>query len=104
EVRRLHLPAVDRALEEGRELHPRHGDVDAEERLAGDDGPIVHAGDRRADDGELGGVLELDGREVWRGHRRGGGGELAIGDGAAGLLVEVLAAAATSIARPPAPT
>ena len=35
-------------------------------RLAGDDGAVVDAGDGRADDGELRGVLELDRGEVRR--------------------------------------
>src|SRR3712207_7644492 len=60
----LFRSAEDRGLLEDGVQHPRDGDVDAEERLARDDRPVVDARDAGADDLEVLRLLEANGLEI----------------------------------------
>jgi hypothetical protein len=68
--------------------HARQRDIDAEERLAGDDGVGVNAGLGLANDGVVFRVFERDLVEDRAGQRGGFGGQLSISEGFAGGLVQ----------------
>jgi hypothetical protein len=82
-----HLGGEDRGLEEGRVQHARQTHVDAEQRLAGDDGGGVGLGLGLADDAVGLGVLQRQGLGIGRGQAGGGLGQFAIrGAALAGLV------------------
>ena len=66
EVGGLYLAAVDGRLLDDGVKHSGDGDIDAEERLAGDDGVVIDVGLRLAEDAEVPGVFQLDGGEGGR--------------------------------------
>ena len=74
----LHLAGKDGSLFNGGVQHSRHFDIDAEDRLAGDDGVGVNARLRVANDAVILGIFELHAAERGRGQRGGFGGKLAI--------------------------
>ena len=88
EVGGFDFAAKDRALLDRGVEHARQRDIDAEERLAADDGVGVDAGLRLANDGVVFRVFERDLVEHRAGKRGGFAGELSIGEGFAGGLVQ----------------
>jgi hypothetical protein len=66
EVRAPHAPSEDGALLVHGVHHARHGEVDTEDRLAGDDVVDVDVADRCTDDIELARVLERHGLGIGR--------------------------------------
>ena len=79
EVGGFDFAAKDRALLDRGVEHARQRDIDAEERLAADDGVGVDAGLGLANDGVVLGVFERDVVEDRAGKRGGFGGELSVG-------------------------
>ncbi len=88
EVGGFDFAAKDGALLDRGVEHAGQRDIDAEERLAGDDGGGVDAGLRLADDGVVLRVFERDLVEDRAGERGGFGGELSVGGGFAGGFVQ----------------
>ena len=109
------LPAKTGHFSKTAQSMPGTREIDAVERLAGDDGGVVHAGSGVADDFVVLGILQFDGLRARAGQRGGLGGELAVGersgswrDGAPGrkkwsiripATLQVCAAAVTNIWR-----
>ena len=88
EVRGFDFAGKDRALFDGGVKHAGQRDIDAEERLAGDDLGGVHSGLGLADDAVVLGVFEGD-RVEDRAREGGGfGGEFSVGGCFAGGFVE----------------
>jgi hypothetical protein len=88
EVGGFDFAAKDRALLDRCVEHARQRDIDAEERLAADDGAGVDAGLGLANDGVVLRVFERDVVEHRAGKRGGLAGELSVGEGFAGGLVQ----------------
>ncbi len=99
EIRADDLPAEDRTLLEHGVQHPGPREVDAEERLAGDDQRIVHARRRLADDLVFLLRFERQRREVWRRQGRGFRRHRAITDGSVGGRMEHLPRRRRALAR-----
>ena len=87
DIRADQLAAEDRTFLKDGVQHARHGDVDAEQRLAAHDFRIIDAGNRPADDLEVFRIFKRHAREIGHRHAGGLGGKRAIGERAAAVAV-----------------
>ncbi len=86
-VRAGHFAAKDWAFVIDRVEHARHGEIDTEDGLAGDDIGHVDGMCGLADDFEIALIFELERFQIGHGHARGSGSEFAVTFGTIGAFV-----------------